>query len=35
MQWIDEDYIRAYIVWFSAILQQLKEEEREEMLSEN
>ena len=35
MQWIDEDEIRAYIVWFSAIIQQLKDEEREKMLNEN
>lgn len=33
--WVNEDYIRAYIVWISAIIQQLKDEEREEMLSEN
>lgn len=33
--WLNEDYIRAYIVWFNAILQQLTDEEREEMLSEN
>lgn len=35
MQWIDEYYIRTYIEWISAIIQQLKDEEREEMLSEN
>lgn len=35
MQWIDEDEIRAYIEWISAILQQLKDEEREKMLYEN
>lgn len=33
--WIDQDYISSYIVWFSAILQRLKDEEKEEMLSEN
>lgn len=32
---LNEDYIRSYIVWFNAILQRLKDEEREEMLSEN
>lgn len=35
MRWIDEDYIREYIEWFSAILQQLKDEEREKMLYES
>lgn len=33
--WLNEDEIRAYIIWFSAILQQLKDEEREKVLYED
>lgn len=33
--WVNEDEIRAYIEWYSAIIKQLNDEEREEKLDEN